>query len=134
MIVVDTNIICYHWIRSPHSSAAEQALRKDSAWIAPILWRSEFRSALSIMLRQRLISLTLAEEIATRAEAQFTGHEFFVGAREVLRLVAQSRCSAYDCEFVALAQEQSVALVTVDRQILREFPAVAISLETFIGS
>jgi predicted nucleic acid-binding protein len=43
-------------------------------------------------------------------------------------------CSAYDCEFVALVQDIGVPLVTVDRQVLRAFPNVAISLDEFIES
>ena len=44
MIVVDTNVICYRWMPSPNSAAAENALVKDPHWIAPLLWRSEFRN------------------------------------------------------------------------------------------
>jgi len=43
----------------------------------------------------------------------------------VLDLVASSTCTAYDCEFVALARELAVPLVTTDKQILRDFPAIA---------
>jgi predicted nucleic acid-binding protein len=50
----------------------------------------------------------------------------------VLRLVARSNCPAYDCEFVALADAERVQLVTVDRQILHEFPEIAISLNKFV--
>ena len=50
----------------------------------------------------------------------------------VLQLVARSNCIAYDCEFVALAHAQGVHLITADREILREFPEVAISLEEFV--
>jgi predicted nucleic acid-binding protein len=38
------------------------------------------------------------------------------------------------CEFVALAQDLGVRLVTVDKQILEQFSAVAVSLEAFTGS
>ena len=39
---------------------------------------------------------------------------------------ATSHCSAYDCEFVALALELEVPLVTADRQLLRSFPRIAV--------
>jgi hypothetical protein len=57
--------------------------------------------------------------------------DFAVSTDAVLQLVAISTCSAYDCEFVALAKEQQVQLVTVDRQILRDFPTVTIPLQAF---
>jgi predicted nucleic acid-binding protein len=52
----------------------------------------------------------------------------------VLELAAESGCSAYDCVFVALAEELGVRLVTVDQQILRQFPAIASSPESFLAS
>ena len=131
MIVVDTNVICYRWIPSPLSPAVEQALVRDADWISPFLWRSEFRNALTGALRQRLITLDTALEAIGEAEKTMVGREFHVSSGIVMELAAHSTCSAYDCEFVALAREQRVALVTVDRQILRCFPQIAVSLERF---
>jgi predicted nucleic acid-binding protein len=56
-----------------------------------------------------------------------------MGGREytVLTLATRSRCSAYDCEFVAVAQDLGVPLVTTDRQVLRAFPSVAVRPEAF---
>jgi predicted nucleic acid-binding protein len=132
VIVVDTNVICYRWMASAYSEAAERAWAKDPDWIAPLLWRSEFRSALAGALRKRLVAPEAAISIAEKAEAQFVGREFLVSARAVLGLVAASRCSAYDCEFIALAQKHQIVLVTQDRDVLREFSAVAKSLEEFL--
>ena len=47
-------------------------------------------------------------------------------------LVASSDCSAYDCEFIALAQEHRVPLVTMDRQLLRDFPDQTVALQKFV--
>lgn len=117
---------------SPYAGAADAAWRRDSHWIAPVLWRSEFRNALAGAMRQRPpLTLESAIEIANLAEEIMAGNEFVVASPAVMRLVAKSDCSAYDCEFVALAEEQRVPLVTVDRQILRDFPKVAVALEKF---
>jgi len=132
MIVVDTNVICFRWISSPNSPAAETALAKDPHWIAPVLWRSEFRNVLALAIRQKTLTIDAAQEIARKAETSFERREFAVSSNAVLRLVAMSNCTAYDCEFVALAREHGVQLVTVDRQILLEFPEVAISLDQFV--
>lgn len=48
--------------------------------------------------------------------------EYDVDSHQVLRLVTLSTCSAHDCEFVALAQELGASLVTMDKQILNDFP------------
>ena len=117
---------------SSHSADVDKALAKDSDWIAPLLWRSEFRNALAGAIRQNLITLEVANDIVDKAEWHFINCEFAVSSRAVLDLVANSGCSAYDCEFVALAEEQRLLLLTVDRQILHDFPDIAVSLEQFI--
>jgi predicted nucleic acid-binding protein len=117
---------------SPKSTVAETALAKDSHWIAPMLWRSEFRNVLALAIRQKALTVDAAQEIATKAEASFERCEFAVSSGAILQLVARSNCTAYDCEFVALAHEQGVKLVTADRQILNDFPEVAVSLERFV--
>ena len=133
MIVVDTNIIGYLFLNSPHSAQAEAALKKDSTWAAPLLWRSELRNVLTLYLRKGLLALEDALQIMEEASRLLAGREFAVPSLAVLTLASQSALSAYDCEFVALAQDLGVPLVTVDRQILREFPRVAVGLEAFVG-
>ena len=49
----------------------------------------------------------------------------------MLRLAQSSKRSAYDCEFVALAQELKVGLVTSDNKVLAAFPSIAVSMEAF---
>jgi predicted nucleic acid-binding protein len=133
VIAVDTNIICYRWMPSAQADAVDKVLAKDPDWIAPPLWRSEFRNVLAGALRRKLITLEVADQIANKAEWHFADREFAVSSHAVLKLVATSACSAYDCEFVALAEEQRVPLITLDRQILRDFPRIAISLANFVA-
>ncbi len=66
--------------------------------------------------------------IQGEADSLAAGNEHEVGSRRVLELVRDSGCTAYDCEFVALAMQLGVELVTMDRQILRGFPKHAVSL------
>jgi len=132
VIVVDTNVICYRWMCSPNNAAAEAALAKDPHWIAPLLWRSEFRNIIALAIRRNALTVDGAQEIMRKAEASLKGSEFTVSSDAVLQLVEGSNCTAYDCEFVALAQAEGVQLITADRQILREFPEVAISLQKFV--
>ena len=131
MIVVDTNIIGYLFLTSEKSFLAERALQKDNEWAAPILWRSELRNVLALYMRKNLIKLDHAQRIMNSALNLLRGREYEVSSYEVLRLVSASKCSAYDCEFIAIANDLKVPLVTVDRQMLREFPSVAVSLNSF---
>ena len=134
MIVVDTNLIGYLYLESKHSQQAEQALGKDADWAAPLLWRSEFRNVLALYIRKHWLSLAESQQIMNEALHLMEDREYEVDSQQVLRLVTISTCSAYDCEFVALAQELGTSLVTADKQILKDFPAVAMSVETFIST
>ena len=71
-----------------------------------------------------LLSLRSAEEV-------ISGRAYNVSSEKVLELVKDSGCTAYDCEYVALAQDLGVPLVTADKQVLRSFPKIAVSLEQF---
>jgi predicted nucleic acid-binding protein len=128
VIVVDTNVIAYLWIPGVDTERAERLYRDDPEWCAPLLWRSQLRSVLAGYLRRGRISVATAIRIAEAAEELTRGREFEVSSERVIDAVARSRCSAYDCEFVALAEELAVPLVTSDRRILSEFPRVATSL------
>ncbi len=125
MIVVDTNVLAYLWLPGDRTPQAEKLLRRDPDWSAPLLWRSEFRSVLAGCLRRGDLDVETALQIADEAEAQMSGREFSVPSAEVLARVAASDCSAEDCEFVVLAEELSVPLVTSDEKLLRSFPSVA---------
>ncbi|WP_404789871.1 type II toxin-antitoxin system VapC family toxin [Altericista sp. CCNU0014] len=131
MIAVDTNVIAYLLIQGEHTAQAELVWIQDSEWAAPKLWRSEFRSIIALYLRQAYISLEDARQLMGEAEALMQGKEYEVASDQVLNLVNSSRCSAYDCEFVAIALDLEVRLVTSDRKILTEFPNVAIRMQDF---
>ena len=133
MIVVDTNIIGYLFLSSEQSLLAERALEKDSEWAAPILWRSELRNVLALYMRKNLIKLEHAQYIMDGALELLRGREYEASSYEVLRLASESKCSAYDCEFIAAANDLKAPLITVDKELLREFPSVAVSLTTFCG-
>ena len=133
MIVADTNLVAYLLLGSPEADLAQRVYRRDPTWAAPVLWRSEFRSILAGYMRQQGLRLADAWAAEELAEQLLAGREYAVRGDAVLQLVADSPCSAYDCEYVALAQELHVPLVTWDRAVLRAFPAVAVGASAFAG-
>jgi predicted nucleic acid-binding protein len=104
---------------------------RDPLWSAPLLWRSELRNVLTHHLRKELLSLANAQQIMEAALRLMQGREYETASHQVLALAAGSTCSAYDCEFLALAQDLNVPLITMDQQILRQFPDIATSLTEF---
>ena len=127
VIVVDVNVTAYLLIDGPETSAVEDLLRLDAEWAAPFLWRSEWRSVLAGYLRRGDLDEPTAREYHDAAEALVDGREYLVDGAHVLALVASSSCSAYDCEYVALAETLGVPLVTYDRQVLEAFPGRAVA-------
>jgi predicted nucleic acid-binding protein len=128
VIVVDTNVIAYFWLPGAHTAAAEELWHEDAGWNAPLLWRSEFRKVLTGYVRRRRLALEAAQRIIAQAESQMQGREYAVPSEEVLRRATESSCSAYDCEYVVLAEELGVPLVTSDAKLLSAFPSVAVRL------
>ena len=128
MIVVDTNTLAYLYVPGEHTAKAEALLERDATWAAPVLWRSEFRNILGGYLRRKSLTFEQAVAIQSEAEELLRDAEFEVDSAEVLELVRGSDCSAYDCEFVALAASLEVPLVTVDAKLLRAFPKRCVSL------
>jgi predicted nucleic acid-binding protein len=133
MIVVDTNIIAYLYIHGEWSQQAEELLVKDPDWTAPSLWLSEFRNVLSLYLRKKLLTLHDILFILQQAEALLADSEYKVASTQIIGLVESSNCSAYDCEFVALAQHLNIKLITSDKKILRYFPKTAVALSAYLS-
>lgn len=134
MIVADVNILIGILASGKPTETAIAVLRRDPAWVSPPISRSEFRNVLSTMVRRRLISLEAALSIMEEAELHLEGNEISVSSFDVLRLAEESACTAYDCEYVALAQALRVPLVTWDKEILAAFPNNAVAPEVFIRS
>lgn len=132
MIVVDTNVIAYLYLEGEHSRYAEIVLKNDPVWAAPLLWRSEFRNILTLYLRKKILSYTNLLQICKQAESLMAGMEYSVSSEKILDLTYQSNCSAYDCEFVALAKELNAPLITADKKILADFPEYCVALNKFV--
>ena len=132
MIVVDTHVIGYLFLPSYHRSLSEQLLAMDPDWVAPNLWQSEFRNVLALYLRHNHLTLSEIHVIARKVQALMRGKTSNVNSLHILNLVARSSCSAYDCEFVALAHELNVPLLTFDKKILKKFGDTAVSPVQFL--
>lgn len=133
MIVADTNLVAALLLPHALGDLGERVFAADPAWSLPILWRSEWRAVLLKYVRARRLGLDGAARLAAWAEARFGPGERLVDSAEVLRLAAGSRCSAYDCEFVALAEALDVPLVTLDAAVLAAFPGRARTPQAFLA-
>lgn len=133
MIVVDTNVIAYLYLSGEHSGLSERLLKHDPDWVAPRLWCSEFRNVLALYLRKNILGLRDALEIIEAAEQLMSDSEFEVPSALVMHLADESGCSAYDCEFVALAQYLQVPLASNDGGLQKAFPGTAYAIERILA-
>jgi len=133
VIVVDTNVIHYCWVRGQHTDVAQAVRRRDPDWHVPILWRSELRNVLTAYLRRELMSREQVVGILNAADQALAGSEHIIADELVLDVVAGSTLTAYDAEFVALASALSVPLVTADKTVLKAFRNRALTMEAFVS-
>lgn len=130
MIAIDTNVVAYLLLPGPFSDAADRVRSIDGDWIAPPLWRSEFRNVVNLARRASRLDLpaaldllALADEVMRRADVQ-------PDARRVMQLAELSGCTTYDCEFVEVAERRGCPLYTADAKVLKAFPDIARGLPT----
>lgn len=132
MIVVDANLIGTLFIKSEDSPLAIQVFERDPDWYAPLLWQSEVRSMLTSYFRHNLLTLENALQIMDEAHGLMIDHERYISSSLVLDLVSSSKCSSYDCEYVALAKEMNLVLVTFDKQVVGTFSRIAVFPHEFL--
>ena len=132
MIVVDTNILIHFYFPSDFSEVSEKVFLKDPNWIAPILWRSEFKNVVLGFYRKKIIDFNKAIEAIEKAENRMQGREHSVSSLLVMDLAKETKCTSYDCEFVALAKVKDISFVTWDGAILTAFPQISLSPKNFI--
>lgn len=131
MIVADTNLIVYLFVTGDKTPLAQEVLAKDPHWIVPPLWQSEFRNVIAGYIR-RGMTLIQAKQVMEGAILTLENRQVLPSSEKILDLISKTNCTAYDCEFIALAQQLDVSLVTADKQLLSRYPNSTISLEEFV--
>lgn len=132
MIVADTNTIAYLYLPTDQTDDVISLLHKDPQWVAPLLWRSEFRNVLALYVRKKVIDLDTAIAMQAQAESQLADNEYTVSSMDVLALSRETGCSAYDCEFVSLAKSLNLSLITGDKKLIRAFPRIAMTAGDYL--
>jgi predicted nucleic acid-binding protein len=133
MIVADTNMIAYLVIPGQMTSLAEAARARDGDWRAPSLFASEWLNVVATHLRAGIFDRDEALRVYRRGLSMVMAHATRPDPVHVLNLTAQSGCTSYDCEFVALADDLGVPLVTADQKVVVAFPRSVVGLREFAG-
>ena len=130
MIVADANLIAYLILESEFTALADAVYQKDSQWIAPVLWRSEFRNILVAYVRQELITVAGAKLAMASAENNMADAKQ-VNSDAVINASVTFNLSAYDAEYYVTSKFYGVTLVTHDQKLLKNC-SEAVSMEDFI--
>lgn len=132
MIVADANLLTFLVIRGDNTTVARAIFAGDPFWIAPPLWRSEMRSVLLKHLRAGLIDFASALGAWARAEATMRDAPLPVNTELTLDLSLSRGISSYDAEYIAMATELGVPLITNDRKLIRACPRETVAMDAFL--
>jgi predicted nucleic acid-binding protein len=134
VIVVDVNVVAYYFIEGEKTRLARELMQRDPDWRLPPLWRHEYLNVLATYARQGGATLEQVRGLWRRALELLGAREQSADHETALALAINHPISAYDGQYVALAQQLGVVFVTQDRRLLKAFPAVARNLQALAAS
>jgi predicted nucleic acid-binding protein len=126
MIVVGANVISYLLIRGERSEAMDRLQKLDPDWIAPKLWLDEFLNVLCTYERTGGLTREQSVELLEDAVALMDGASYDLPPERVLTVARQTNCSAYDSQYIALAQDLGLKLYTCDKRVISKCPGIAL--------
>lgn len=132
MIVVDANVIVYRAVIGGKTTLARQVAQVDSDWAVPLLCKHELANVLLQQMKQNRLSREDLPAAWTDFEAIIGNNEHAVSLPSVALLAHERGITAYDAQYVWLAQDLSIKLITEDRELLASSPREALSMEQFI--
>ena len=134
MIVMDVNIIAYLLLVGEKTSLAQEVYALDSDWLVPELWSHEFLNVLATNVKFGGITLD-------QANLAWENGRFFLGdnvqpidPKRALALAVEKQISAYDAQYVALAQSLGCELLTEDSKLCDKLPETAVPMANFIDN
>ena len=134
MIVADASLLAHLLIPGLEAPLAESVLILDAEWRAPGLWRYELKNVLLKSVRARALSEAVAEDLMVRASRAMDGAEQDAPSAAVMATAHALAISAYDAEYVALAHELGVPLVTFDRKLAKAARGIALLPADFVAA
>ncbi|MDD5266680.1 MAG: type II toxin-antitoxin system VapC family toxin [Methylococcales bacterium] len=132
MIVIDANILIYALIECDNSRMIPQLREKDTDWRTAGLCLHEILNVLTTYQRRGLLTLEQCRELLKSANRFISVAQCEVDMEASLSVAAKYGITGYDAQYVALALNLAVPLITEDRKLRQAAPEVAISMQEFI--
>jgi predicted nucleic acid-binding protein len=133
LIVVDANVLAYSIIEGALTPLALQVRKRDPHWRLPGIWRHEILNIFTTYVRQGGLSKESAAKALDDVYAHILPYEVELGPVETLDVAIHHKISAYDAQYVLLAQKLGVPCVTEDRSLRQAAPRWTVSMEGFIN-
>ncbi|MGC6427697.1 MAG: type II toxin-antitoxin system VapC family toxin [Akkermansiaceae bacterium] len=125
MIVVDTNVIAYLLIAGTFTKDAQALRVSEPEWVAPRLWLDEFLNILATSERNDLMTRAAADQTLALACELMEDCSYDLPAQRILATARRTSCTAYDSQYVCLAEDLGVKLYTYDKRVLTNCPDIA---------
>jgi predicted nucleic acid-binding protein len=129
MIVVDANVITYLVVKGQQTPLAEALADRDHVWVAPPLWRCELTSAVTTMVRAGALTDELARRAIVRGDELMQGNERSIDQLSAYDAAVRYNISAYDAQYIALAEKCKLKCVTSDGPLLKKVPGLTVALD-----
>ncbi len=132
MIVIDANILIYALIECEYSHLIPQLKAQDADWRTTELCRHEMLNVLATYHRRGVLTLAQCQELLNYACRFIDQAQSDVKSAIALDLAAKHGISGYDAQYVALANNLSVPLISEDRKLRQAVPEIVMSMQQFI--
>lgn len=126
MIVVDANVIAYLLIEGEFTESVTRLRNEEPEWIAPRLWLDEFLNILATSERRSIMSAEVADTTLALACELMEGQSYDLPAQRILATARRTSCTAYDSQYVCLAEDLGLKVYTFDSRILANCRDLAI--------
>lgn len=132
MIVIDANILIYALIECDNSRLIPQLREKDADWRTTELCRHEILNVLTTYQRRGVLSLAQCRELLSYANQFLAQAQCEVNFAASLDTAAKHGISGYDAQYVALATNLSIPLISEDRKVRQAVPEIVMSMQQFV--
>jgi predicted nucleic acid-binding protein len=124
LFVVDASVAVKWILPEEHSDAARELLAGEHELIAPPLISTEIAHVLLKSVRRKELTRARAANALAQIERWLQTLEFEGAWGRLFSLAERCQISAYDANYVALALELDVRLITADQRLVRALGVV----------
>lgn len=133
MIVVDVNILAFHFIQGEKTERVKALRAVDAEWVVPEFWLVEFQSILWKYVRLGGMPEGQALDLLDRCRNLIASNENTPVPDRALSDAIAFGISVYDAQYISLAKQLGIACITEDTLLHKACPGLALSINDYIA-